>query len=346
MTVHFQHFNSTHNFDVTVKSLLLGFTRPENVKTSTCTNVVVFGTTEASATAFVSSLLKLKDCKTVRCAGVDSKPSELAGQGFSGYLIMLPELQYVGNAFFSNFVELYNVLNTANCGKMPDGDYKDLQILFANRQIEAAFFGALFERWKTDVTIHHGWHIDAEEPKYSRALTLGASAFAAKGDFLGYGTDAEYGDADPGLRIAPPTLIDLGKVVSKLLNPGCSHVRVNPGAHPIRFGHEFCTLSSDQMRSVIYRFESDNRSDRRIVCLHDDILRKMFLDSITEVACVGSIYGTAECGMAAKETEYVPIDELEITPIKVGTASKKASIQIGDNGSVHITAPGDIVVNT
>lgn len=347
MTVHHQYFNSTYNFDVTVKSLLLGFTRPENLKTSTCTNVVVFGTTEASANAYVSNLLKAKVGKTVQCVGVDSKPHGLRGHGFSGYIVMLPELQYVGNAFISNITDLFNVLDVANCGKMADGDYKDLQILFANRQIEASFFGALFERWKTDRAKENKWHFDAEEPMFSRHASVVLSACGGIGsEFLGYGTDDDYGDTEPENRIAPPTNIDLGKVVSILLAKGNEHYRVNPSMHPIRFGPEFCSLSAEQIRNVLYKFDAfDSVNGKRTVCLHDYVAKKLFLDGIRPDICVGTVYSYGECGAAGEKTKYVSVDELEVDKTLKGKKPKR-EIVIGGKGDITITTPGELVVNT
>lgn len=343
-----QYFNSTYNFDVTVKSLLLGFTRPENLKTATCTNVVVFGTTEASANAYVSNLLKAKLGKTVRCVGVDSKPNSLRGHGFSGYIVMLPELQYVGNSFFSNFADLFDVLDTANCGTLPDGDYKDLQILFANRQIEAAFFGALFERWKSRQVLNSKWHFDDEDPKFSRCASSIVSACGSIGsDYLGYGDDADYKDVDADSRIAPPIQIDLGKVVSQLLVPGREHYRVSPTFHPIRFGREFLALSAEQISTAIFKFEAvDSRGDRRRTCVHDDVAKKLFLSQIRQDICVGSIYSHGECGISAPDTVYLNVDDLEIEKKPKPKKSVAVGMKLEGSGAITITTPGETVVNT
>lgn len=352
MSVSHQYFNSTHNFDVTVKSLLLGFTRPENTKIASCTNVVVFGTTEASASAYVANLLKAKTTSPIRCVGVDTKPHSLRGRGFSGYIVMLPELQYVGNAFFSNFADLYDVLDTANCGTLPDGDYKDSQILFANRQIEAAFFGALFECWKSRQELHSKWHFDSEAPMFSRNVTHGIlSAGTSLGsDYLGYGDDADYKDTDPDSRVAPPILLDLGKVVSELLVPGREHYRVSPTFHPVRFGPEFCALSADQIYNAIFRFEAiDSHGGKRTTCVHDDVAKKLFLSQIRPSVCVGSIYASGQCGISAPETIWLNVDDFQVEqkPKKAkqkAAVGKGVNIQIGDNGSIHTS--GNVEIKT
>jgi hypothetical protein len=349
MSINHQYFNSAFNFDVTVKSLLLGFTRPENAKIASCTNVVVVGTTEASASAYVANILKAKNTNTVRCVGVDSKPSSLRGHGFSGYIVMLPELQYVGNSFITSFVDLFEVLETANLGTTADGDYKDLQILFANRSIEAAFFGAMFERWKNRQNCKYKWHIDGDEPKYMVGLLAGSAMPAS--EYLGYGDEADYKDADPEFRIAPPIQMDLGKVVSELLVPGREHYRVSPAGHPIRFGREFISLSAEQIYTMLYKFEALEASGagRRTLCIHDDIAKKLFLSNIRPDVCVGSVYSSGECGSQAPAPVFISAQDMEIELPKKSKAKSKTvatGMKLEGSGSITLTTPGETVVNT
>lgn len=312
MSINSSFFMSAFNFDVTVKSLLLGFTRKENVKVTGCTNVVVFGTTEASAQAYVANVLKGVIPDNVQCAGVDSVPSHYAGKGFSGYIVMLPELRFVSAEFFDKIVDVVEMLKRANCGEMSNHEYKDLEILFGNRDIEAAFFGSTFERWKTEKERHHDWHIYGEIPKYSRNR-LDSPTIFAQTPYLGE-EKPEFGEDEPAPeRQIEPYVLAWDKVVLQLLAEGREGARVTHGdTHPVRFGPEFAALSPHMLYTAINKFTFSDMieakmaamaGNTRIICVHDSLALILFTEQIRPHLAVGDQYVT-ESGVTAKAVPF------------------------------------------
>jgi hypothetical protein len=321
MSINSSFFMSDHNFDVTVKSLLLGYSRKETAKVSGCVNVVVFGTTEASATAYVSNLLKGAITENIRCAGVDTKSCEMRGKGFSGYIVMLPEMRYIGAEHFDKITETVEVLTIANCGKNGIGEYKDLEILFANRDIEASFFGSLFEKWKTERENTDDWHIYGEHVQFSRTRldrpSKSHSVYLGEDDI----EEAVDPDAKPiknsvkGLRFAPPIVLSWTKVAEKLLAEGRELATVTTQVlHPVRFGPQFKALSPYELHRAIIKFSRapmQNGNSGRTVCVHDSLARMLFEDQVRPCLAIGRQYAT-ECGVADPAIEYVvTLEELE-----------------------------------
>lgn len=313
MSINSSFFMSDFNFDVTVKSLLLGFSRKENVKVTGCTNVVVFGTTEASSQAYVSNMLKGTIPENIQCAGVDTNHAHYRGKGFSGYIVMLPELRYVGNEHYDKIIDTFEVLSTANQGKMGTGEYKDLEILFARRDIEASFFGSLFEKWKTEQE-NHGWYFYGEHKEFSRAHNhFEIDKFSSH--YLGFGDDADYGDADKTLRIAPPIVLSWTKVAALLLGKENTHVS-RQMMHPVRFGPEFNALTPHAISTAILKFTVNDPASiamgqQRVVCVHDSLARSIFEERMRPTLAIGTQYAYASASETEKSTEVVvTLDEL------------------------------------
>ncbi len=293
MSINSSFFMSDFNFDVTVKSLLLGFSRKENVKVTGCVNVVVFGTTEASASAYVSNLLKGATPENIRCSGVDTKPATVRGKGFSGYIVMLPELRFLGAEHFDKITDVIEVYQYANQGQMDNHEYKDLEILFGNRDIEGAFFGSEFEKWKTDRENTRGWHIYGEHVKYSRARFGGRPTIAAKGQYLGE-ESLDIGDeAAAAGRQAEPYVLSWTKVAALLLAKDRRHAVVDPhDTHAVRFDEQFTAMSPQMLYSAIGKFAAPDTLQtpdtvKRIVCIHDSLARMLFEDSVKPDLAIG-----------------------------------------------------------
>lgn len=316
MSINSSFFMSDFNFDVTVKSLLIGFSRKETAKETGCNNVVIFGTTESSAQAYVSNILKGVITENIQCAGVDTKPSSLRGRGFSGYIVMLPELRFVGAEHFDVITDVVSVLHTANHGTMSNGDYKDLEIFFARRDIEAAFFGSLFEKWKTEKE-KHGWHFYGEHCEYSRSRSrteLNVDCKAPK-EYLGFGDEDDYKKTPNALRMAPPVVLSWAKVATRLLANRNTHV-TDQMMHPVRFGPSFNALSPQMLHLAIDKFNQQDLGPGvggRTVCIHDSLALILFEERMRPSLAIGSQYDCCEAGDADKEpSEMVTLDEVAV----------------------------------
>lgn len=316
MSINSSFFMSDFNFDVTVKSLLLGFSRKENVNETGCNNVVIFGTTESSAQAYVSNILKGTIPSNIVCAGVDTNPAHLRGKGFSGYVVMLPELRFVAHEHYDKITDVFEVLATSNLGKMGTGEYKDLEIFFARRDIEARFFGSLFEKWKTGQE-NRGWHFYGEHCEFSRSRkNLEGRPDKAPTEYLGFGDEADYKKNPTALRMAPPIVLSWTKVVDCLFGKGNTHV-TEQTMHPVRFGPAFSALSPNMLRRAIEKFNQQDLGPGvggRTVCIHDSLALILFEDRIRPSLAIGSQYDCCEAGDADDDSPsaMVTLEEVSI----------------------------------
>lgn len=314
MSINSSFFMSDFNFDVTVKSLLLGFSRKENVKVTGCNNMVVFGTTEASSQAYVSNILKGAIPENIKCAGVDTNAAHYRGKGFSGYIVMLPELRFVAHEHYDRITEVIEVLDIANKGMMGTGEYKDLEILFARRDIEARLFGSLFEKWKTGQE-QRGWHFYGEHCEFSRDPKRMLDREDSTKEYLGFGDEADYKKAPGALRMAPPVVLSWTKVVECLFGKGNTHV-TEQMMHPVRFGPAFSALSPNMLRRVIDKFNQQNLGPgvgARTVCIHDSLALILFEDRMRPSLAIGSQYDCCESGDADDDSPSAEVTLAEVS---------------------------------
>lgn len=273
MPISSQVVHDADAFDVIAKSLLLGFSRPANAKqfgpNFFVDQLAVFGTTEASAMAYVKSAITGKIPDSICCVGADTQNNSFAASHFSGTILMLPELAYVSDQYSDTLAVRVQHLLDISSGHLPAPlvGHKDLHIIFAKRETEEAILGALFEQFKTRLERQHDTHFEIfdEDPSYQRKYRLVAGC---------------VGGEPPVIHHLDPQLI----VTHLLFNRNAkNHYRVDPGFEIVSFGEDFACFDAQTLCWMLDQFNHCGQSldqmrldTRRKILIHDKLASIIF----------------------------------------------------------------------
>lgn len=277
MKISSQVINSAETFDIIAKALLLGFSRPDNMKRFTpqkfIDTVAVFGTTEASAAAYVQSAIKGKIPETICCVGADTRNNSFVSQHFTGMVLMLPELAYVSDSYADNLATRIAHLLEISSGHLPAPivGYKDLHIVFAKQETEQAILGSLFEQFKTRLE---------QQPDVNYEIT---------GEHASYGRRCRVIAGSCGVE--PEKIVELDPhYVSNCLmfnRSSKNHYRVEPGIESVSFGEDFACFDASTLAWMFEQFNhqwlnmGDNQhsttlNQRRKIYIHDKLAEILF----------------------------------------------------------------------
>lgn len=277
MQISSQVVHNADAFDVIAKSLLLGFSRPANAKqfgpNFFVDQIAVFGTTEASALAYVKSAITGKIPDTINCVGADTQNNAFSSSHFCGTVLMLPELAYVSDQYSDLLALRVQHLLEISSGHLPAPlvGHKDLHIIFAKRETEEAILGALFEQFKTQLERQADTHFEIfdENPMYGRKYRVAAGSCGG----------------------TPPVIhqLDPHAIVNYLLfnRHQKNHYRVDPGFEIVSFGEDFACFDSQTLCWMFDQFNhcgqtvDDMRLDtRRKIMIHDKLAAILFKQQI------------------------------------------------------------------
>lgn len=153
----------TTNFDNLVKTLLVGFNQAKSIVTDR-PSCVVFGTTTESATAFVSNLVKAaKVPANVMCVGANYNMDNLMDVELDGYIILLPEVDFLANKYINDLAAGLNHLLQRSVD-----NHADAVILSPYRDLETKLFTAMYERYKDLLDDRRSITAIHEKNQYSR----------------------------------------------------------------------------------------------------------------------------------------------------------------------------------
>lgn len=293
MYINTQVIACTESFNTIAKSVLLGHSRnaPSKVfEAVPMVTVAVFGTTEASAEAFVKSAVTGRIPSTIVCFGADSDFDAKKISHFSGTALMLPELAYVSDQFMDTLVQHLEQLTERtmnNVGMRLDkvGTFKELHVIFAKQETENAILGAKFERFKNSLEYRNGFNIsiDAEHTQYIRKYRVGGACSG----------------------VCEPVIIhylDISKVMGKLVynTDKKNHFFVQAGLETVYFGEQFAKLDPETIEWLLMQFNHSSTTtskpeitERRKIILHDLVAARLFKGTIDRFRYFHTTHGVA-----------------------------------------------------
>lgn len=296
MYINTQVIACTESFNTIAKSVLLGHSRnaPSKIfEAVPMVTVAVFGTTEASAEAFVKSAVTGKIPGTIVCFGADSDFDAKKISHFSGTALMLPELAYVSDQFMDTLVQHLEQLTERtmnNVGMRLDkvGTFKELHVIFAKQETENAILGAKFERFKNSLEYRHGFDIsiDAEHTQYIRKYRVGGAC---------------SGSCEPVIIHH----LDISKVMGKLVynTDKKNHFFVQAGLETVYFGEQFAKLDPETIEWLLMQFNHSATTttkpeitERRKIILHDLVAARLFKGTIDRFRYFHMAQGVAYAG--------------------------------------------------
>jgi hypothetical protein len=303
------------SFNTLAKSVLLGFSRAETAKRFDAipmTTVAVFGTTQASAMAFVRNAVTGKLPVSIACLGADTDFDSLMISSFSGTALMLPELAYVSNQYMDTIATHLNKLydRTLSDGGMRLtnlGKWKELHVIFAKQETEHAVLGATFEKYKNAFERRRdcSFEITGEQTQYARQYRIAGCASGG---------------------IEEPKIIELNinEVMSRLVynTDKKRHYMVAQCLQPVYFNEDFAKLDPDMIEWLFSQFNHSATAmvqpqieERRRIIVNDAVVATLFKHQIDRFRYFRPQHGIAfglEEGDKISESKlsYIPADML------------------------------------
>ena len=248
-------------------------------------NCIVIGVSAESASLRVNDVFKGNFPDNVIAIGADSDEQAMLDQlfrrPFNGHVLLTPDLEFARDYVFERIAAILKTLSYDIDNRR--GRHRDFHVMIPNSVVADNVLGALFEDWKTRLSQTNQVFVDGENPKFSRSYHHDPKERIKKG--LGY--DAEH-DTVPGeMRIAEPDILCPLKTFNCYMT---ANQRFDTGnLHAVRLERDFLSLPAGVLREIIRDLspcELDSDTRGRIVCVDDEVLWKIFEDSI----CVKSYY--------------------------------------------------------